>query len=90
VVHEPENHRFVLVREGAELGFTEYRTRENEFRFTHTEIDPQIQEHGLGTLLVTGALDWIRQNTTAKVSASCPFVTAFLLRHPEYTDLTER
>jgi predicted GNAT family acetyltransferase len=89
-VHEPEAHRFVLLRDGAELGFTEYRRRENEFRFIHTVIDPEIQERGLGTLLVTGALDWIRANTTDRVSASCPFVTAFLLRHPEYSDLTER
>jgi predicted GNAT family acetyltransferase len=89
-VHEPENHRFALRRDGVELGFTEYRRRENEYRFTHTEIHPEIQEHGLGTLLVTGALDWIRANSGDRVSASCPFVTAFLSRHPEYSDLTER
>jgi predicted GNAT family acetyltransferase len=80
----------VLRRDGVELGFSEYRRRKDEFRFIHTEIRPEIQEHGLGTLLVTGALDWIRENTTDRVSASCPFVTAFLRRHPEYADLTER
>ena len=80
----------MLLRDGQVLGFTEYRRRENEFRFTHTEIDPAIQERGLGTILVSGALDWIRANTGDRVSASCPFVTAFLPRHPEYADLTER
>ena len=89
-MHEPDQHRFVLRRDGAELGFTEYRRREDEFRFIHTEIRPEIQEHGLGTLLVTGALNWIRDNTADRVTASCPFVTAFLSRNPEYSDLTER
>lgn len=90
MVHEPENNRFVLRRDGVELGFTEYDRPHGGYRFLHTEIDPAIQERGLGTILVQGALDWLRENSDARVSATCPFTRAFLRRHPEYHDLTER
>ena len=91
VVHDDAGSRFVLKRGDQELGFTEYVTREDGgIVFTHTEVDPQLQERGLGSTLVRGALDQLRTSTTVRVGATCPFVRRFLAEHPEYQDLTTR
>lgn len=91
LVHDDAGSRFVLKRGDQELGFTEYVTREDGgIVFTHTEVDPQLQERGLGSTLVRGALDQLRTSTTVRVGATCPFVRRFLAEHPEYQDLTTR
>lgn len=91
VVHDPSRSRYVLRRGDDELGFAEYETGERgEIVFTHTEIDPERQEKGLGSQLVRGALDDVRANSTARVVAKCPFVFKFISTHEEYQDLTRR
>ena len=49
-----------------------------------------MQERGLGTVLVQGALDQVREDTDYRVVAECPFTRAFIRHHPDYRDLTER
>jgi predicted GNAT family acetyltransferase len=91
VVHDQAGSRFVLMRGDRELGFSEYVTRDDGgIVFTHTEIDPELQERGLGSTLVRGALDDLRASTTVRIRATCPFVRRFLAEHPEYEDLTTR
>jgi predicted GNAT family acetyltransferase len=58
--------------------------------FTHTEVDPELQERGLGSMLIRGALDAVRVSTSVRIGATCPFVRRFLKEHPEYQDLTTR
>ena len=90
VIHDPAQNRYVLERDGAELGQTVYELVGHDIRFLHTEIDPKLQEHGLGTTLVTGALDQVRSETEFRVVALCPFVARFIAEHPDYQDLTSR
>jgi len=91
VVHDPENDRYVLLRDGVEIGQTVYdRPEPGMIEFLHTEIDRSLQDHGLGTALATGALDDVRANSTDRVSAICPFISGFLRKHPEYADLKTR
>lgn len=91
VVHDEAGSRFVLKRGDEEIGFTEYVTREDGgIVFTHTEVDPELQERGLGSTLVRSALDQVRTSMTARVGATCPFVRRFLAEHPDYEDLTTR
>ncbi|MEO8529216.1 MAG: GNAT family N-acetyltransferase [Pseudolysinimonas sp.] len=91
VVHDEAGSRFVLMRGERELGETDYITRGGGgIVFTHTEIDPALQERGLGSILVGGALDQLRESTTARIGATCPFTLRFLETHPEYQDLTTR
>jgi predicted GNAT family acetyltransferase len=54
--------------------------------FLHTEVDPTVQRRGLGSALVAGALDDARARGLAVVPL-CPFVDAYIRRHPEYADL---
>jgi predicted GNAT family acetyltransferase len=91
VVHDESGSRFVLMRGDQQLGETVYVTREDGgIVFVHTEVDPALQEKGLGSQLVAGALDQLRSSTDVRIGASCPFVRSYLERHPEYNDLTSR
>jgi predicted GNAT family acetyltransferase len=87
VERRPEERRYVLLLDGAHAGELVYRDRdESVVAFLHTEVDPGIQRRGLGTALVTGALDDVRARGQ-RVVPICPFVDAFVRRHPEYGDL---
>jgi predicted GNAT family acetyltransferase len=91
VVHDESGSRFVLMRGDQQLGETVYVTREDGgIVFVHTEIDSALQEKGLGSQLVAGALDQLRTSTDVRIGATCPFVRRYLDEHPEYTDLTSR
>jgi uncharacterized protein len=83
VVHLPEESRYEIRDGGERLGFTEYRDRDGRRIFVHTETDPTRAGEGLGTRLIQGALDDTRRSGLAIV-ARCPFVRAFVKRHPEY------
>lgn len=75
------------VRVGEELaGFAQYRPRPGALAFTHTEIDDRFEGQGLGGRLVSFALDDVRERGLA-VLPYCPFVRAYIERHPDYLDL---
>lgn len=73
--------------EGDELaGHADYQRREGSITFVHTEIDPDHGGQGLGSALVSAALDQVRDEGL-EVLPLCPFVSAFIGDHPEYLDL---
>jgi predicted GNAT family acetyltransferase len=90
VKNDAGNSRYVLLRDDQEIGQSVYRLTPDGIEFLHTEVDASLQEHGLGTELVRQALDDVRAMSTARVSASCRFVSRFLAENPEYQDLTTR
>ncbi len=83
-------NRFELLVDGAHAGVTEYVLRDDTIVFIHTEIDPAMREHGLASELVRGALNLVRAETDLRVVARCPYVSAWIERHPDYQDLLER
>jgi predicted GNAT family acetyltransferase len=87
VADAPHEHRYEIRVDGELAGFTKYFRREGVVTFTHTEIEPEYEGQGLGSQLVSQALDDVRANG-GTVVAQCPFVKAFIHRHPdEYGDL---
>ena len=90
VVQDAPQNRFQLLLDGEYVGETDYILRDNEIVFTHTEIDPNRQEKGLGGELVRGALNLVRAETELRVVAKCPFTAHFIETHPEYQDLLTR
>ena len=86
VQDDPERSRFEI-RVGDELaGFAAYRRHGEVSEFTHTEIDDAFEGQGLGSRLIRAALDETRA-AGRQVRPYCPFVRAFIEKHPEYTDL---
>jgi uncharacterized protein len=86
VVDSPEGLRYELWRGQTRAGFIKYRSEPGTILLIHTEVDPAFEGQGLGGHLVAGALDDIRARGL-KLVPICPFVRAYLRRHPEYGDL---
>jgi predicted GNAT family acetyltransferase len=55
----------------------------------HTEVSPTVEGEGLGSRLVSGALDDIRARGL-EVVPLCPVAAAYIRRHPEYADSSRR
>ena len=56
--------------------------------FTHTEVPQELSGRGIGSRLAHGALDAVRAEGL-KVAAKCPFMAAYIGKHPEYADLIQ-
>ena len=82
----PEQSRFELSLDGVRVGFMDYAMLGDTFTALHTEIDPAYGGQGLGEQLVRHVLDLVRSSGMA-LRPVCPFVKAFLQKHPEYDDL---
>jgi predicted GNAT family acetyltransferase len=67
-------------------GVAAYRPRPGAVVFTHTEVLPGWEGRGVGGRLVRAALDDLRARGLQAVPR-CPFVAAWIRRHPEYGDL---
>src|SRR4051812_37856627 len=63
-----------------------YREHGDHITLIHTEVARELEGKGYGGLLARSALDYARANNL-RVIPSCPFVTQFIMRHPEYADL---
>lgn len=86
VVDNPAELRYELLVDGRRAGFIAYRTEPGVVVLVHTDIDPAVEGRGLGSVLAAGALDDLRAREL-RVVPLCPFVAAYIRRHPEYGDL---
>ena len=84
--HDEDGNRFTLRSSGETVGFIEYRRDGDVLDLLHTEVLPQGQGKGLGTVLVREVLDHIRADDL-QIIATCPFVKKFLEEHSDYVDL---
>jgi predicted GNAT family acetyltransferase len=84
----PEEHRYEI-RDGKRvLGVAAYERRGGTVVFTHTEVDTDAGQSGLGSALVRAALDDVRSRG-GSVVPRCPFVRGWIERHPEYAELVD-
>ena len=86
VTNAPEAERYELSIDGKVVGFTVYTARPGLIAFIHTEIDEDLQGRGLADRLIRFALEDARARRLA-VLPFCPFVKAFIERHPEFETL---
>jgi len=82
----PATHRYEATTEGAAAGFAAYRLSGEVITFTHTEVDPVFEGHGIGGALARAALDDARSRGLGVVPR-CPFIKTWIERHPDYGDL---
>jgi predicted GNAT family acetyltransferase len=78
-------HRFELDADG-ELALAYYRLEPGVMTFTHTEVPPHLQGRGIASELIRGALQAARTRGL-KVVPRCSFVSVYLAKHPEFSDL---
>ena len=77
------HHQFELTTDG-KLSIVAYQQVDDEtLALTHTEVDPSLEGHGVGSQLVEDVLQYVEQNNL-KVVPLCPFVAVYLKRHPDW------
>ena len=85
----PGESRYELLLNEHMVGEILYRLAPDRVVLLHTEVLPSLENKGLGARLVAGALDDIRARGL-HVVPFCPFVRAYIRRHPVYADLVVR
>lgn len=86
---DTENHRYVISVAGEPAGMAVYHIKGDRYFFVHTETSPEYRGEGLASKLATFALDDMRDRGELIVPL-CPFIAAFVRRHPEYQDLVDQ
>lgn len=86
VVNNAGAGKYEITLDGKPAGFAEYRLKDSRVVFTHTEVDSAFEGHGVGSTLARYALDDVRERGLRAVPL-CPFIAAYIERHPQYQDL---
>jgi predicted GNAT family acetyltransferase len=89
IADDPAGKRYEIAVDGAHAGYAYYARTPGEIVYEHTEVDPAFEGHGLAGRLVRFALEDSRSRGE-HVIARCPYVRAFIHKHPEYAGLTHR
>jgi predicted GNAT family acetyltransferase len=82
VRHDPEDSRFFLPLADGDAELVYARFSEDVLDLQHTEVPPSGEGRGIGDALVRAALAYAREQGM-RVMATCPYVQAWLRKHPE-------
>ena len=85
IADHPERQQSDATVSGA-VAVVASRLRGDTIYFTHTEVPDALRGQGVGEALARAALDSARDRRL-RVVPWCPFVAAFIRRHPEYQEL---
>ena len=88
VVRNEDRHRYEAMIDGKVAGFARFRLKPGQTIFFHTEVDPSYEGKGVGSVLARHSLDDVRARGE-RIVAECPFIAAYIKRHPEYLDLVD-
>jgi predicted GNAT family acetyltransferase len=85
--NNPQECRYEARVDGELAGFAEYQLTSRLVVLTHTEVDGRFEGQGVGSTLARFALDDVRAAGERQVLPLCPFIKAWIGKHPEYEDL---
>ena len=74
----PDKSRYEIYEDGELAGFAVYELTDKLVIFTHTEVDPKFEGHGVGGALARFALDDVRRTGTHQVLPLCPFIKGWI------------
>lgn len=77
--------RYELAIDG-DVAFLQYRRRDGIMILAHTEVPEALRGRNLASRLARHALDAARAEGR-QVVVRCPFVAAYVRRHPSYGDV---
>jgi predicted GNAT family acetyltransferase len=80
-----ELHRFEMDA-GGDVAMAYYSVTPGIVTFTHTEVPYALQGQGIASRLIRSALEQVRAEGL-KVIPRCSFVSAYIAKHPEFSDL---
>jgi predicted GNAT family acetyltransferase len=82
LVDNVERKRYEFEMEGPKPLIEYIRNNQGVIYLTHTEVPPSMQGRGVGQQLVKEILEDVERQGL-KVVPSCPFVAAYMKRHPD-------
>lgn len=85
VTDNADEGRYELSVDG-QMAVLGYHRRGDTIFLTHTEVPEALEGQGIGSRIVKHALDTARA-AGEKVAPWCPFVRAYIDRHPEYEEI---
>jgi hypothetical protein len=85
VVDNQAEHRFEITL-GGETAFAEYRLVEHGIILPHTVVPEAFEGKGVGGRLARYAMQYARDRGL-KIIPLCPFMAAYMTKHPETHDL---
>jgi len=86
VVDNQAGHRLEAWSGDTLAGLLAYRTVPGGVNLVHTEVKPEFEGEGIAGRLAAAALDEARARGRFVVP-TCPYVSRYIGRHPEYADL---
>jgi predicted GNAT family acetyltransferase len=86
VRNNEERARYELLVDGELVGVADYSIVGDRVVIPHTEIDARRRGHGLGAVLVQGALEDVRASGRTVVPR-CWYVAQYIDEHPEFAGL---
>ena len=86
VRHDAAAHRFALEIEGSTAVLEYAQVDAGTLDYRHTFVPPALRGRGLASVLTEHALRYARDHAL-KVVPTCPFVSKYVERHPEYRTL---
>ena len=81
VTHNEAKGQFEIAL-GNEKALLQYRRTDDHITLIHTEVPQASRGRGLGSQLIRAALDYAHFNQLKAIPV-CPFVKAYLKKHPE-------
>ncbi len=85
VIHDEKVGRFEIFESG-QIAYLQYVEEGGVIDMQHTNVPAQLEGEGIGSALVSAALEYARDNGL-KVIPTCPFVKAYIEKHPGYRNL---
>lgn len=86
VIDHPEASRYELHDGSTLAGVAEYQLGKDSIIFIHTKVSDAYEGQGGGSQLAQEALDDARRRGL-RVVVRCPFIAAWIERHPDYAEL---
>lgn len=82
LVKNEEKSRFEIHVDGY-VAFVDYKLFKGGISYVHTEVPKDLAGKGIGSSLAKAVLDYVAEHHL-KVKPYCPFIKAYIDKHPEY------
>jgi predicted GNAT family acetyltransferase len=79
--------RFEMKVDG-NISYIEYMLAGNKIILTHTEVPVQLEGKGVASAMIKKVLMHV-EGTDRKLVPLCPFVAAYIKRHPEWEKIVD-
>lgn len=89
VINNEEKKRFEVTVDGMTAVAEYIRAAKTRIVYTHTEVPDALEGNGIGSKLARAALEYARENDL-KVIPLCPYIAAYIRKHPEYRPLLQK